>query len=81
MLALTSPKLASGGVRICSVAGPLNGNDILQMLRELYPEKSFPADVEGMGRDLSQIDNKRGTELLGGWRDLKEAVRANTEKL
>lgn len=53
----------------------------MQMLRELYPEKSFPADVEGMGRDLSQIDNKRGTELLGGWRDLKEAVRANTEKL
>lgn len=61
--------------------GSYNVNDIVQMLRDLYPERSFPSDVKGMGRDLTRVDQKRAVELLGGFRDLKEAVKDNAEKL
>jgi len=81
VLALTSPSLASGGVRVWAVAEPYTYNLILQALRKIYPSKKFPEDVEGLGRDLSRIDNKRASELLGGWRSLEESLRANTEHL
>ncbi|KAF7966338.1 hypothetical protein HWV62_20284 [Athelia sp. TMB] len=81
LAALTSPTLAAGGARIWAAAGPFNINDVLKALRNLYPKKTFPDDVEGIERDLSRIDNKRGGELLGGWRSLEDAVRANTEDL
>jgi len=79
--ALTSPLLAAGGTRTWAAAGPFNVNDVLRTLREIYPERTFPADVEDVGRDLSRIDNKRGGELLGGWRSMKDALRDNTEDL
>lgn len=81
LAALTSSTLAAGGARIWAAAGPFNINDVLKALRNLYPKKTFPDDVEGIERDLSRIDNKRGGELLGGWRSLEDAVRANTEDL
>lgn len=76
-----SPALAAGGVRMWAVAAPFSGNDILAVLRRLYPTKVFPADIPGVGRELCRIDNKRGGELLGGWRSLEEAVRASVEGL
>lgn len=79
--ALTSPTLSHGGNRIWAAAALFNVNDILGILRKLYPEKSFPADLENPGQDLSQMDNKPGTELLGGWRSLEESIKANTEGL
>jgi nucleoside-diphosphate-sugar epimerase len=77
--ALTSPSLSAGGARIWAVAEPFNTNDVLHILRKLYPGKSFLPDVEGLGRDLTHIDNKRGTELLGSWLGLEEGVKANVE--
>ncbi|KAF7977686.1 hypothetical protein HWV62_2932 [Athelia sp. TMB] len=79
--ALISPQLSSGGIRIWAVSAPFNGNDILHVLRELHPDKNFPADFEGLPRDLSRIDNRRGSELLGGMRDLKQAIQANTSHI
>jgi hypothetical protein len=64
-----------------AAAGPYNINEILQIFRKLYPAKAFPANVESEDRDLSQIDNRRGQELLGGWRTLEESLKANTEGL
>jgi hypothetical protein len=79
--ALSSPSLSAGGARIWAAHAPFNTNDILHILRKLYPEKTFLPDVEGLGRDLTHIDNKRGQELLGGWIGLEECVKANTEGL
>lgn len=83
MYALTgaSPALAAGGVRMWAVASPFSGNDILAAFRRLYPAKTFPADIPGLGKELCRIDNKRGGVLLGGWRSLEEAVRASVEAL
>ena len=71
------PTLASGGVHMFAATGPYNVNEILQIFRKLYPGKSFPVNFEGIGNDLSQIDNKRGQELLG----FKKSLRASTEGL
>lgn len=81
VLALTSPALSSPGARVWAVAAPFNVNDVLRILRKFYPEKTFPADVEGLGKDLRRIDNKRGEKLLGGWIGFEETMRANTEGL
>lgn len=81
VLALTSPKLASGGARVWAVAATYHTDEILQTFRRLYPERSFPADTGSTRRDLSRVDNRRGTELLGKWRSLEEALKANTEGL
>jgi hypothetical protein len=71
------PTLASGGVRMFAATSPYNINEILQIFRKPYPGMSFPVNVEGIGNGLSQIDNKRGQELLG----FKESLRASTEGL
>ena len=70
------------GERILAFAQPFNMNDILGAMRKLYPAKTFPPDVEGMGRDLSKLDNKPGEEILKrfgrkGWTGLEESVRDN----
>lgn len=65
-----------------AAAGPFNINEVLQIFRKLYPKKTFPADIDEVvaaGKDLSRIDNKRGGELLGGWRSLEDSLRANIE--
>ena len=51
------------------------------MLRKFYPGKTFLPDVEGLGRDVTRVDNKRGQELLGGWIRFEESIKANTENL
>jgi len=79
--ALVSPELSSGGIRMWAVSAPFNGNDILRVLRELYPQRTFRPDFKGLERDLSSIDNRRGRDLLGGMRGLKEAIRDNTAHL
>lgn len=80
--AMTAPELSSGGIRLWAAAGPVNVNDVVHVFRKLHPERSdFPSDFEGIGHDMSRIDNKRGTALLGKWRGLEDALRANTEQL
>ncbi|KIM80150.1 hypothetical protein PILCRDRAFT_73511 [Piloderma croceum F 1598] len=81
VLALTSPSLSAGGVRMYAASEPFNTNDILQLFRKLYPKKTFLPDVEGLGRDLTHVDNKRAGALLGGWIKFEESIKANTENL
>ncbi|CAO1603812.1 hypothetical protein XANCAGTX0491_007391 [Xanthoria calcicola] len=68
--------------RILAFAHPFNFNDVLACLRNPAPGKTFPRDVEGLGRDLSQLDNRPGAELLRkfgrkGWVGLEESARDN----
>ncbi|KAL8795898.1 MAG: hypothetical protein Q9182_007470 [Xanthomendoza sp. 2 TL-2023] len=69
--------------RILAFAYPFNFNDVLACLRKLDPGRDdWPGDVEGLGRDLSELDNEPGKELLRrfgreGWMGLEESVRDN----
>ncbi|KAL8703393.1 MAG: hypothetical protein Q9201_003422 [Fulgogasparrea decipioides] len=68
--------------RILAFAHPFNFNDILRIMRELYPSKEFPGDIRGLGRDLTKVDNRPGAELLKkfgrpGWTSLEETIKDN----
>jgi len=73
------------GERLWAVSTPYNWNDLLACLRELYPDRKFMDDIPNVGRDLSEIDHKRATELLKeltgqeGFVGLKQTVRENIE--
>ena len=82
--ALLDPEVANE--RILAFAYPYNWNDILAVLRKLYPHKKFPADIENEPRDLSKLDNSRGAALLKafgrpGFTGLEDSIRENTEGL
>ena len=70
--------------RILAYAQPFNLNDILAELRKAFPGKKFPEDDPKQEKDLSELDNSRGAELLRafgkeGWTGLEESVRENCE--
>lgn len=72
--------------RILAYAQPFNWNDALAVLRKMYPDKLFPANIENEPRDLSKLDNSRGASLLRafgrpGFTGLEESVRENTAGL
>ncbi|KFA46012.1 hypothetical protein S40293_08787 [Stachybotrys chartarum IBT 40293] len=70
--------------RIFAFAEPVNGDDLLAILRELYPDRSFPANFQS-DKDLSEVvPRKRAEELLrdmgkDGWTSLRESVKKNVE--
>ncbi|KAK6856496.1 aldehyde reductase [Apiospora arundinis] len=73
--------------RVFAFAEPVNGDDILAILRRLYPARTFPANFQSE-KDLSEIvPRKRAEELLrdmgkeDGWTSLEESVRRNTADL
>ncbi|KAL8920774.1 MAG: hypothetical protein Q9208_006104 [Pyrenodesmia sp. 3 TL-2023] len=68
--------------RILAFAHPFNWNDVLACLRKLAPDRSWADDMEGLGRDLSKLDNRPGAELLrkfgrSGWTSMEESVKNN----
>jgi len=73
--------------RIYAFAAPFNWNDVLAILRELYPDRKFPEDIPNEPRDLCKVPNQRGAELLKhdfgrpGWTSLKETIKENTQGL
>jgi len=72
--------------RIMAFAERYSWNDILAVLRKLEPGKTFPEDLEGCPRDLMEVPNQRGAELLrrlgrSGWTGLEESVRENLKHL
>ncbi|KAL8945604.1 MAG: hypothetical protein Q9222_007876 [Ikaeria aurantiellina] len=78
--ALIDPEVESQ--RILAFAHPFNWNDVLVRLREMYPDRKFERDIEGLGRDLSTLDNSPSAELLRkfgrkGWASLEESIRDN----
>ncbi|KAL8283999.1 hypothetical protein RQP46_005112 [Phenoliferia psychrophenolica] len=72
--------------RIWAATTPFHINEILRILRKLYPHKKFAEDQAGFGNDWSVIDTARGEELLRrqgrkGWIGIEESVRLNTKDL
>lgn len=53
--------------RLFTFAYPYNWNDILAVLRKLYPERKFMDDIPDLGHDLSIVTNERAEELLRRW--------------
>lgn len=78
--ALVDPEVENQ--RILAFAHPFNFNDVLACLRKLAPGKTFPEDVERLGRDLNRLDNRPGAELLRksgrkGWVGMEDSVEDN----
>ena len=54
-------------------------NQILAIYRKLYPGRTFPVDIEGIGEDRMSVPNQRAEEVLkwvkgSGWDGLEESV-------
>ena len=53
---------------------------MLGILRNLYPDRKLPEDMESYAKDLSTVPNKRAEEMLKsikgmGWTGLEGSVR------
>ncbi|KAI9166302.1 Aldehyde reductase 2 [Paramyrothecium foliicola] len=72
--------------RIFGFAEPVNGDDLLAILKDLYPGRSFPDNFQS-DKDLSDIiPKKRAEQLLQdlgkeGWTSLRDSVKRNTEDI
>lgn len=72
--------------RIFAFAEPVNGDGILTILRQLYPDRIFPLDFQSE-KDLSNVMPRERAEALlrdmgkSGWTSLKESIKKNTENL
>ncbi|KAH6652247.1 hypothetical protein BKA67DRAFT_573404 [Truncatella angustata] len=72
--------------RILAFDVPFNWNVVLDNFRDLFPSKRF-ADNQKQDSDISEVDNKRGAELLKKWygqqgyTGLKESLRQTVEGL
>lgn len=72
--------------RVFAFAEAVNGDRILAILRQLYPDRAFPADFQSE-KDLSDIVPRKRAEALlqdmgkGGWTSLEESVKRNTEDI
>ena len=54
--------------RIWPFTAPYNWNDVLAIIRRLRPsEGKVPKDIDGLGRDVSTVDNGMARELLRKW--------------
>ncbi|KAF2434704.1 aldehyde reductase [Tothia fuscella] len=80
--ALVHPDAANE--RLLGYAEPFNWNDVLAILREMFPQSEFIDDME-LGRDISEVDDGRALELLklvygqDEWTGLKDSITANVE--
>ncbi|KAL6250669.1 hypothetical protein RBB50_002972 [Rhinocladiella similis] len=69
--------------RLIDFAHPFNWNDILAILRKLYPNHQFVDDIPDLGRDLSKVANGRAEEIVKrfgrvGWTSLEDSIREAT---
>lgn len=53
--------------RLFAFARPFNWNDILASIRRARPGAKVLPDIEGLGRDLSTVDNEPAEQLLKKW--------------
>lgn len=77
---------ACHGQRIFGFAQPFTANQVLGILRKLYPDKSFIKDRDDSRQDLSKVPNEKAEALLKkhyghGFTSLEDSIRANTEGL
>ncbi|KAI1392684.1 NAD(P)-binding protein [Hypoxylon trugodes] len=74
------------GERLLASANRFNWNDILGILRKLYPDRYILAKAPHDGRDESKVANERAEELLkrltgNGWISLEESLKDSVEGL
>lgn len=50
--------------RLFTFARPFNWNDMLAILRDLYPKRPFIDDLPDLGHDLSKVANKEAEAIL-----------------
>lgn len=73
--------------RIFAVAEHSNWNDMLAIMRKIYPKKEFVEDLPELPRFAGTVDTSLGLELLkkwgnqDGWLDLEAGVRECLDKM
>ncbi|EGE80807.1 aldehyde reductase II [Blastomyces dermatitidis ATCC 18188] len=70
--------------RLFAFAQPYNWNDILAVMRKLYPDREFIDDIPDLGRDLSKVTNQGAEDLLKrisgkGWTGFEQTIKEATE--
>lgn len=71
--------------RIHAWSTPFNWNDVLAIIRDLYPEKTIIEDLPNMGKFMGTVDDSLGLELMkrwgsqDGWTSLEEGIRQTVE--
>jgi nucleoside-diphosphate-sugar epimerase len=65
------------------VGTPATWNDFLAIFRKLFPDRKFPEDKEGYGKDLSQIPIEGAVAMLKkhygkGFTSIEDCVKENT---
>jgi hypothetical protein len=73
--------------RIFAFAKPFTWNDVLNVLRKLYPSKKFSDNIPDEVRSNMSVPTERGAQLLkdvfgrDGWTSLEETIAENVEDL
>lgn len=73
--------------RIFAFAEPYTWNEILAIMREVYPTRKIAEDIKGLEKSRLQVSTKRGEQLLSdvfgkkGWTTLDETIRKNLSGL
>lgn len=73
--------------RIYAWAKPFNWNDVLAILRKLFPNKTFVDDLPDMGQLVGKVDDELGLKLIkrwgkqDRWTPLEQSVKENLEGL
>jgi nucleoside-diphosphate-sugar epimerase len=70
--------------RLFGFAETFNFNQILEIFRNLYPERKFPENTEGLGTDRMIVPNQRAEEVLKwlkstGWDSLETGLKEMSE--
>lgn len=60
-------------------------NKAMDIWRKLYPQKTFPENIEGLGEDKMKVPNQRAEELLkrvkgSGWDSLEKGLKDMSEQ-
>ncbi|KAI0384061.1 NAD(P)-binding protein [Hypomontagnella monticulosa] len=72
------------GERLLGFAEPFNWNDIVRVLKRLYPDREFGEEIPNLGTDMSQVANERAEDVLKrltghGWTSLEDSLRDTTK--
>jgi hypothetical protein len=71
--------------RIHAWSAPFNWNDILAIMRRLWPERKFIDDLPGLGKMLGTVDDRLGVSLMkkwagqDGWTSLEQGIMETME--
>ncbi|RMZ77605.1 hypothetical protein DV737_g4272, partial [Chaetothyriales sp. CBS 132003] len=66
--------LSVKNARLNTWSTPFNWNDVLAILRKLYPEKKFISNLEGQGEFLGTVDDSLEKNLLEKWENQKDWI-------